>query len=274
MAAPGQVVGATAGAARPGGAHSGALLFARYAYPPNAMGYCGPDAAAELLERAAGGAGGADDGLRRLARGFEGAWPYLELIAAANRIRDPLDRRVVEAYWIGNTLLDRVPPAMTAASLEHRFRDRTGERSWERLVAAVPGAQPHHSFHVFGVYPWLGLLRGGRVDEPLLVLDRCRIRWGQVVAVAGDGAVVRSRPLKWDGRVLSEGPPRDEQVVIARDGYGLAGPLVAGDWCALHWDWVCERLDRRRLAALQARSRRQLAVVNALPYPAPAVVLA
>ncbi len=238
------------------------------------MGYCGPDAAGELLERAAGGVDGADDGLRWLARGFEGAWPYLELIAAANGIRDPLDRRVVEAYWIGNALLDRVPAAMTAASLEHRFRDRTGERSWERLVAAVPGAQPHHSFHVFGVYPWLGLLRAGRLDEPLLVLDRCRIRWGQVVAVVEDHAVVRSRPLEWDGRVLHEGEPRDEDVVVARDGHGLAGPLDPGDWCALHWDWVCERLDRRRLVALQTRSRRQLAVVNALPFPAPAGVLA
>ena len=151
MAGPGQGAGAPTGVARPDPGHGGALLFARYAYPPNAMGYCGPDAAAELLERAAGGTRGAEDGLRRLARGFEGAWPYLELIAAANQIRDPLDRRVVEAYWIGNALLDRVPAAMTAASLEDRFRHRAGERSWERLVAAVPGAQPHHSFHVFGV---------------------------------------------------------------------------------------------------------------------------
>ena len=44
-----------------------------------------------------------DRGLRDLAAGFEGAYPYLELIAAANGIEDPLDTRVVDAYWIGNT---------------------------------------------------------------------------------------------------------------------------------------------------------------------------
>jgi hypothetical protein len=54
------------------------------------------------------------------------------------------------------------------------------------LAAPVPAcALPHHSFHVFGVYPWLGLLREGRSVEPLRVLDRCRIRWGQVVQIQG-----------------------------------------------------------------------------------------
>ena len=80
---------------------SGALRFAAYAYPPNALGYCGPDESHQLLEQLAAGVD--DPDLRRLARGFEGAWPYLELIAGANGIRDPLDSRVVEAYWVGNT---------------------------------------------------------------------------------------------------------------------------------------------------------------------------
>ena len=103
---------------------SGALRFAAYAYPPNALGYCGPDASHQLLEQVAAGVD--DPDLRRLARGFEGAWPYLELIAGANGIRDPLDPRVVEAYWVGNGLLDRVGPRLLGDSLEDRFRGRAG----------------------------------------------------------------------------------------------------------------------------------------------------
>ncbi len=253
----------------------GAVLFAQYAYPPNALGYCGPDAPGELLERAsaAHGAERADTGLRRLAQGFEGAWPYLELIAAANGLGDPLDRRVVEAYWIGNPLLDRVPVALMVRSLEERFRGRVAG-SWDRLVATAGGARPHHAFHVFGVYPWLGLLRGGRVDEPLQVLDRCRIRVGEVVTVEGDRAVVRSRPLEWDGRMLREGEPRAETVMAGTGGRSLAGPLAPGDRCTLHWDWVCERVGPRQVAALRRRSAQQLAVVNDVPFSAPASVLA
>ena len=73
----------------------GPLLFARYAYPPNALGLCGSEESRALLEY--GHAGASDEGLGELARAFEGAWPYLTLIAGANGIRDPLDARVVEA---------------------------------------------------------------------------------------------------------------------------------------------------------------------------------
>jgi hypothetical protein len=251
---------------------SGALRFAAYAYPPNALGYCGPDAAEQLLQQVCAGVD--DPDLRRLARGFEGAWPYLELIAGANGIRDPLHPAVVEAYWVGNALLDRVGPRLFGDSLELRFRARAG-RSWDRLVDPVPaGAVPHHSFHVFGVYPWVGLLREGRVDEPLHVLDRCRVRWGRVLEVRGPRAVVASRPLCWDGRRLLLAAERPEEVLLRVDGLGLAGPVQVGDWCSLHWDWVCERLDRRQLSALVHRSAAQLAAVNRMPFPAPAAVLA
>ena len=140
----------------------GPLLFARYAYPPNALGLCGAEESRTLLEY--GTAGASDEGLAELARAFEGAWPYLTLIAGANKIRDPLDPRVVEAYWVGNSLLDRVSPQTLARHVEDRFKGRVG-RSWERIVDAVAaGAVPHHTFHVFAVYPWLGLLRTGAVD--------------------------------------------------------------------------------------------------------------
>ena len=263
----------------PGG---GPLLFARYAYPPNELGYCGPDASRELLERAdaATTRGVPDDGgLRRHARGFEGAWPYLELIAHAHGLADPLDRRVVEAYWVGNELLRAVGPAALGDSLEDRFRSR-GRVIWQGLSDVVAGAAagtepavPHHSFHVLAVYPWVGLLRSGVRDEALRVLDRCRIRWGRVLEVSQAGALIRTRPLQWDGHRLSQGPDVVEQVVTRSDGYGLAPALVPGDWCSAHWDWVCDRLDRRGVLALRTWTERQLAVVNGVTRPAPAQVL-
>ncbi|WP_296605139.1 DUF6390 family protein [Nocardioides sp.] len=245
-------------------AANGPLRFARYAYPPNALGYCGPDAAAQLLEQAAAGAD--DPDLRRLLRGFEGAWPYLELIAVANGLTDPLDARVVEAYWVGNALLDRVGPRLLGDSVELRFRRRTSRPAWSHLEAQVPaGAVPHHAFHVFGVYPWVGLLRGGRGGaEPLRVVDRCRVRWGQVLATSGADAVVRSRPLTWDGRRLSLGSPVEETAVLRVGDRGLAGAVEPGDWCSLHWDWVCERLERGQLVELRRRTLDQLAVVNSV----------
>jgi hypothetical protein len=246
----------------------GPLLFARYAFPPNQLGYCGGDDHQALLEQTS--AGVVDRGLRQTLRAFEGAWPYLELIAAANGLDDPLDARVVEAYWLGSPLLERVGAGLLGRSLDERFRRRAG-RSWPRLAEAIPnGALPHHSFHVLGVYPFVGLLRSGVVDEPLHVLDRCRIRWGRVVAISGDHAVVESRPLEWDGHRLVLGAVRDEMAVTGEGSLRLTVALAVGDWCSLHWDWVCDRLEPMQLRALRHYTHTQLAAVN----DAPATVLA
>ncbi len=107
---------------RPGPRADGPLLFARYAYPPNQLGYCGGDDPAALLEQTS--ARVVDGGLRQSLRAFEGAWPYLELIAAANGLHDPLDARVVEAYWLGNPLLERVGTTLLADSMHERASSR------------------------------------------------------------------------------------------------------------------------------------------------------
>jgi len=249
----------------------GPLLFARYAYPPNALGYCGGADSDALLAAAAGGGPDLAE-LRHRAGDFEGAWPYLELIAWCNHLEDPLDPRVVEAYWVGNALLDRVPSETLAASLRDRFERRAGAR-FGALVGAVPaGGVPHHSFHVFAVYPWLGLLRAGMEGAPLTVLDRCRIRPGVVEAVSGDLVVVRSRPLAFHGSRLVLGPEVLEEVRAGTDGLFFVGDLAQGDRVSLHWDWVCDRLSDHQTRALHACTVRNLAAVNALPEPGPAAV--
>jgi hypothetical protein len=124
------------------------------------------------------------------------------------------------------------------------------------------GGVPHHAFHVFGVFPWVGLLRGGVVDEPMRVLDRCRIRWGRVEAVLGERALVRSRPLVWrDGR-LRLGPAVTEDVAVAKSGRSLAGGLAAGDLVACHWDWVCTAISPAQAAQLRRRTGQVLAAVQ------------
>jgi Family of unknown function (DUF6390) len=243
----------------------GPLLFARYAYPPNALGLCGADESRTLLEY--GTAGASDEGLAELARAFEGAWPYLTLIAGANGVHDPLDPRVVEAYWIGNSLLDRVSPQTLARHVEDRFKGRVG-RSWERIVDAVAaGAVPHHTFHVFAVYPWLGLLRTGDVAQPLSVLDRCRIAPALVEQADGDTVRVLAPALRWDGKKLVLGPWERRTARFREDGLGFVAPQV-GDWVSLHWDFVCDRLSPTQAATLLRANEHALAAVNHSAGPA------
>ena len=237
----------------------GPLLFARYAYPPNALGLCGADERRTMLEY--GAAGASDGGLAELARTFEGAWPYLELIAHANRIADPLDHRVVEAYWVGNALLDRVEPQALARHVEERFHGRLGRASAHVVDAVAAGAPPHHAFHVFAVYPWLGLLRTGVVDEPLRVLDACRITPARVLSVGTDTLRAAARPLRWDGLTLRLGPVEERVVRWADDGLSFVAPQP-GELVSLHWNVVCDQLAPRQAARLDHVTRRALAAAN------------
>jgi hypothetical protein len=243
------------------GAVPGPVLFARYAFPPNSHGFCGPADSGSFFEY--GVAGQDDGGLRALARQFAGAWPYLELIAGATGLPDPLDHRVVEAYWIGSPRLDQVGTRSVGNSMEDRFRYMTGARFASITEGVLAGGVPHHSFAVFCIYPYTGLLTDGRkAPQALMVLDRCRIRWGRVLAVQGDQVVVRSRPLTWDGRSLRLGPAETETVVQSVDGVGMVGGVEPGDWVSLHWEWVCDRLTEGQVARLRAYTERHLAIVN------------
>ena len=72
----------------------GPIRFARYAFGPNSLGYCGPDEAGELFQQATVGHDLAR--LRELAAQFEGAYPYLAVIAVGNRIA-----RIAPTYGLG-----------------------------------------------------------------------------------------------------------------------------------------------------------------------------
>lgn len=239
---------------------SGALLFARYAFPPNALGLCGPDDHQALLEHA--DTGTVDGGLVQIAKGFLGAWPYLELIAGANRITDPLDASVVEAYWLGNRLVRCVRPADVARHAEDRFRRVAGPDLGSIMDAVRRGVPVTHGFHVFAVYPWVGLLRQGRDQPALHVLDQCRISWGQVIELDGDSAVVLTPRLVRTDRGIELGSPGPQSFQVARDGASLAHGLSVGEWVSLHWDWVCDRLTRHQLVTLHATTAADLDSAN------------
>ena len=152
---------------------AGPLLFARYAYPPNALGLCGADAPRTLLEYGDAGASrrrprraGAD--LRRRV-----AVPHPDRRRERHRrSARPARRRGV----LGRQRAARPRPARRPGAPRRRPLPRPDRpaRASTSSTSIAAGAVPHHCFHVFAVYPWLGLLRTGVVDQPLHVLDQCR----------------------------------------------------------------------------------------------------
>jgi hypothetical protein len=235
---------------------SGLLLFIRYAFMPNHLGYCGGNDQEVLFEHAA--AGQSDRRLAPLLAKFTGAFPYLRTVAAANGIRDPFDARVVEAYWLGNELLDGVEAGALFRSLEERFgRQLTGSLREQVLRKPPQGARPYHLFHVLDVYRHLD-----HDEVGMAAMESCRISWGQVRSVAGAELVVRRQPLVLREGKLALGEAVDERVLRSISDRGFADDVAVGDWVSVHWGWTCEVLDQRKLANLQRWSAHHLALAN------------
>lgn len=235
---------------------SGIVLFIRYAFMPNHLGYCGGNENELLLERAA--TGQADPRLTPLLTQFTGALPYLRSIAVGNGIGDPFDRRVVEAYWLGNELLARVEAGDLYKTLEQRFGRDLPPKLREQVLRKPPeGAKPFHFFHVVDVYRHLE-----RETVGMAAIESCRISWGKVRSVHGPELVVERQPLVWRQGKLALGEPQAEKVLRSVDGLGFADDVAVGDWVSVHWGWVCERLDDRRLANLRRWTDVHLRIAN------------
>jgi hypothetical protein len=239
-------------------ARPGHRLFARYAHAPNARGFCGPAAAAGLQSVACGR--GDPAVIEHHAPQFSGAWPYQVLIGEFAGA-DPLDERVGRAYWTGNELTTSIDALECGRRLLTRFAG-TARHYWSHLDDSLLAEfTPTHIFHVLGVYPWTRLLAPDR-PEPLQVLDSCRIRVGEVVAVSPTHLDVIVDSLDYREGLLHLRAPQLERVGWRTpEGTFLDDPQV-GDMVSVHWDFACDRLTDDETRALLHLTRRQLRLTN------------
>lgn len=252
---------------------NGAWLFARYAYAPNKLGFCGPPESATLAVAGVDADRVVEADVRAAARQFSGAWHYLEVLAQLTGIEDPLDLRIVESYWLGGGVNDDLSGEVFGKELLARIAPRA-QHYWAHLTPdLLPEAAGDHCFHVFGVYPWSRLLGrfgactappppGASPVHPLHVLDRCRIRWGTVLSRDGEQIAVASRHLVWDGTAIGLSEPAEETVAVAVDGLSFLPDVAPGDHVALHWEWLCDRLSAGQVTRLHAGTLDQIDKTN------------
>ncbi len=234
----------------------GTRRFVRYAFMPNRLQYCGGADLNAILDHAVTGEGrsGAMPALRK----FTGALPYLTLIARENNLADPFDARVVEAYWLGNELLDQVEVASLYDSLRERFAKNLSPRMLELVAGKAPqGARPHHNFHVFDVHS-----RAGALEHSLETMDSCRVSWGRVMSAQPGSLLVQREALALIEGRLALGAPQETYVTRQLDGHGFADDARPGDWVSIHWGWVCEVIDERCRNNLERYTLQHLGMAN------------
>lgn len=239
--------------------NDGILRCSKYAFGPNRLHYCGPDANAEVKAHIEEGI--ADPGLASLLRRFETLYPYLLHIAGENGIRDPFDDRVVEAYWLGNGLLDRVEQGHFYWYLKDglSMRKKMGTEAFESGVAEKirHGGLPHHSFHVLNV--WKGM--GGKMLEGIRDVAECLVSVGTVSAIEGPWITVETEALRFDGKRLSLAPEtrRLPRPFDASEEWDM---LVPGDSVSFHWGVMCETLTGEQAERVKRYTAKSITLAN------------
>jgi hypothetical protein len=237
----------------------GVALCARFSIATNRLAYCGPADAEPALYDAIVTGRGSDRARAALSR-FEALMPYLEAIGTAHG-RDPFDREVVEAYWIGNRLLDGVDRRGFLALLEALTRRGLPPSVARRLAEHLPPHPlAHHAFHVS--YVGVGAVTG-HVPTTVPNVESCRPAGATVVAV-------RNGELDVAGPTVRAAGPRLElggtSVRTVRYDPKVLDDVRVGSRLAVHWSWPALRLDDRSAGELDRWTARALETANeALP---------
>lgn len=239
----------------------GIFRCSRYAFGPNRLHYCGPDANKTMKEYL--DAGESDPRLSAILEKFQNLYPYLAHIAEGNGIRDPFDDAVVEAYWIGNRLLDAFSPKKYFGLLDAlEVKKKTGRERFEAIGKKVSrGGFPHHSFHVLNV--WRETNHELLKNDDWSAVAECIVSWGKVSAVSGPFIDVSIEPLLRDERgKFSLGAPVSRRLVRDLAADIDIDLLVPGQWVSIHWSVPCEVLSNRAVTSLRSYTLKSIVIAN------------
>lgn len=238
----------------------GVLRCSKYAFGPNRLHYCGPDANREVLAYIKNGV--SDFGLASHLEKFQTMYPYLKQIAISNRIKDHFDDKVVEAYWIGNRFLENVNKSSfyRHAVDDHRLKKRLDLKSFARLKEKIAkGALPHHSFHVMNIWKRTGHITKAHTLESI---DECRVSWGKIESVDGPNIKVRTQPLVSSAGKLILGKPIERILTRSLEADIDIDQIKIGDIISIHWGVPCEIISESQAENLRKYTLLSLNFAN------------
>jgi hypothetical protein len=222
--------------------------------------FCGPDANREIWDYVNDGY--TDFGLQKLLVGFETLYPYLSHIARCNHIKDPFDSRVVEAYWIGNELLNNVDKQQLHQHYVDglRLKDKMKPEVFHLLEDRIRnGILPNHTHHAIAVPKKMGQQN---MDVTVDFMDSCRVSWGTVTEVSGPKITVRYEPIVESNNMLSLGSPIEKTIIRRLEADYDIEMLQVGQYITMHWDIPCEVLTKPIVQNLKTHTLRAIEIAN------------
>jgi hypothetical protein len=249
--------------------NDGYELAARFSYITNALNYCGPkdnhkefynyiigkkdDSASDL----SGSSTSLKDSILHSIKRFEALYPYLKFIAEKTG-KDILDYEVVEAYWIGNRLLEQFSKEDMNKLVLMLISRGLPKSLGDKLILQMPKLGiPYHTFHVF--YIGVGNVTG-HVETTLQNMDNCRISVGKILDIVEGHLIVET-----DSLIEKEGKLwliNDTKTIIYDKK--MLPSIGVDDTVAIHWGFACKILSEIEIDNIKKYTLRALDAKNSL----------
>jgi len=229
------------------------LFSACYGFPPNGLGYCGHDSFSKVLRNYLVGKasiGTVESELKK----FKAQYAYLKFIGRESGL-DPFHPKVVEAFWLGNTLLENVSYSSMQKFIKINLFPKSSVRAKSLAKNLPKGLFPHHSFNVLYIH-----FVTNKVNKSVENFDSCCITAGKVTSISDSKAIVDRFSIEHShcfcfGRKVSK-------VDLVRGGLRLVKNLKKGDLVAVHWGMVVGKLTTRQYSLLRKYTQKTINYLN------------
>lgn len=206
-------------------------LVSRFAFKPNQLHYCGADSANKKMYRCI--TEGKCKNIGQEIKTFMALYPYLNTISTVHKL-SLLDERVVEAYILGNTLLNKFTSDDFETHLGYFETQGVPKFFTDELRDKFHNSQmpfiPHHSFNV--LFVGVGNVTGA-VKYNIDNINNCLIRWGTVVSQHEKKNKIHLKTFKLIvTESIFEAVEVDEEVSYLPE---IFPDISVGDSIAMHW---------------------------------------
>jgi len=231
---------------------------------PNRLRFCGPGNRDDILEFYANANRNLIKGsITPLLQEFETMYPYLEFIAKESGIRDPFDERVVTAYWLGNSLTNKISAKDYHQYLIREFdiKKKVGRKIANEISDNFSRRSiPHHNFHALNIFRHTGKSKGIMVAN---VFDQCRISAARIIKINEDELVVlRKRILADESGNIYQTKAQIDTIKNIFENVTLAQGLDVSDIISIHWGSVCEKISMDEARNLQKITNTCIKIFN------------
>ncbi len=178
-------------------------------------------------------------------------YPYLHLIASANSLQ-AFDEQVIEAYWLGNQLLENVSFREMQKIILSFQKHGLPSSIAEKKAANLPEEMlPHHSMHVLHIN-----FLSQKVKPFIQNLSNCLIQWGTVQGQTTKGIKVKGVELLLESNELK----LKEKEKTIQNPFNLQ--LQPNDQISVHWGNAIEKISGDELKNLKNHNIKNLQALS------------